>query len=62
MKHEHEHAAAHMHGRAGNLGFALALNLSFTLIEVAGGLWTNSVAVLTDAVHDFGDSLSLALT
>jgi cobalt-zinc-cadmium efflux system protein len=33
----------------------------FAIIEVAGGRWTNSVAILTDAVHDAGDCLSLGL-
>lgn len=41
------------------LKIAFFLNLSFTLIESAGGLWTNSIAVLTDALHDLGDSLIL---
>jgi cobalt-zinc-cadmium efflux system protein len=40
---------------------AFALNFAFTLIEFAGGLWTNSIAILSDAVHDLGDSLSLGL-
>ena len=43
------------------LGGAFFLNLTFTLIEIAGGLWTNSVAILADALHDAGDSLSLGL-
>ncbi len=37
------------------------LNLIFTLIEVIGGLWTNSIAILADAVHDFGDCVSLGV-
>jgi len=41
---------------------AFFLNLSFTLIEIVGGLWTQSVAILADAVHDLGDSLSLGLS
>lgn len=44
-----------------NIRFAFFLNLGFTLIEIAGGLLTNSVAILTDALHDFGDSISLGL-
>jgi cobalt-zinc-cadmium efflux system protein len=43
------------------LGVAFALNLAFTIIEIIGGLLTNSVAILSDAVHDAGDSLSLGL-
>ncbi len=31
------------------------------MIEIIGGLLTNSVAILSDALHDFGDSLSLGI-
>jgi cobalt-zinc-cadmium efflux system protein len=41
------------------LRFAFLLNAFFTGIEIFGGLWTNSVAILSDAVHDGGDCLSL---
>ena len=57
MSHDHGHS----HAAAGNLKVAFALNFAFVLLEVAGGLWTNSIAVLSDAVHDAGDCLSLAL-
>lgn len=43
------------------MGVAFLLNLAFTLVEVAGGLWTNSIAVLTDALHDAGDCLVLGV-
>lgn len=46
----------------GNLRIAFFLNFGFTLFEVAGGLLTNSLAILSDALHDLGDSISLALT
>jgi cobalt-zinc-cadmium efflux system protein len=35
--------------------------LAFTLVEVAAGFYLNSLAILSDAVHDFGDSISLGL-
>jgi cobalt-zinc-cadmium efflux system protein len=55
----HEHA----HGRdARGLGIAFLLNFGFTLVEAIGGLLTNSVAILSDAVHDAGDSLSLGVS
>jgi cobalt-zinc-cadmium efflux system protein len=54
----HRHAS---HGTVRNIKVAFWLNLSFTIIEIVGGLWTNSLAILSDAVHDFGDSLSLGL-
>ncbi len=63
MAHSHDHG--HSHGAPSSaerrIGFAFFLNLAFTLIEVGGGLWTNSVAVLSDALHDLGDCLALAL-
>jgi cobalt-zinc-cadmium efflux system protein len=40
---------------------AFFLNLGFTLFELVGGVMTNSLAILSDAVHDLGDSLSLGL-
>ena len=39
--------------------FAAFLNLSFTVLELVGGLWTNSLTILSDALHDFGDSIAL---
>lgn len=44
-----------------NIAFAFVLNLSFAMIELIGGILTNSVAILSDALHDFGDSLSLGV-
>lgn len=40
---------------------AFFLNLGFTLFELIGGIMTNSLAIISDAVHDLGDSLSLGL-
>lgn len=41
------------------IGLVFLLNLGFTVIEFIGGLLTNSTAIMADAVHDLGDSLSL---
>lgn len=62
MAHEHHHHGGHGHHHAGNsIRLAFFLNLGFTVVEVFGGLWINSMAILSDALHDFGDSLSLGL-
>jgi cobalt-zinc-cadmium efflux system protein len=37
------------------------MNLGFTVIEIIGGIYTNSVAIISDALHDFGDTVSLAI-
>ena len=55
MKHDHSHDSS------GNLKVAFFLNLGFTIIEIIGGLFTNSIAILTDALHDCGDTASLGL-
>lgn len=52
---------SHYSSRKRNLKTAFWLNLSFSVIELAGGIFTNSVAILADALHDFGDSISIGL-
>ncbi|WP_266204726.1 cation diffusion facilitator family transporter [Pontibacter kalidii] len=58
--HEGQHGHHHHHGGS-NIKVAFFLNLGFTLLEIIGGIWINSVAILSDALHDLGDSLSLGL-
>jgi cobalt-zinc-cadmium efflux system protein len=55
MGHHHHHT----HDSGKNLRTAFFLNLAFTIIELIGGWYVNSVAIVSDAVHDLGDSLSL---
>jgi len=42
------------------LFWVFLLNASFTVIEFVGGYLSNSIAILTDAVHDLGDTLAIA--
>lgn len=58
MSHHHNHG----HGSTKNIKAAFFLNLCFTIIELIGGLLTNSLAILSDALHDFGDSISLGMS
>jgi cobalt-zinc-cadmium efflux system protein len=64
-QHDHHHHknnhSNHVHGVTERIGVAFFLNLTFAIIELAGGLLTNSVAVISDAIHDFGDSIALGL-
>lgn len=69
MKNEHSHEghshAGHNHSHGDstkNLGIAFFLNLGFAVIEIIGGVWTNSVAIISDAVHDFGDAFSIGVS
>lgn len=60
--HQIKNTADHHHNESEkNISYAFFLNLGFTIIEIIGGLLTNSVAILSDAIHDFGDSISLGL-
>lgn len=54
----HEHSHSHHHSGK-NLKLAFFLNLAFTVLEFIGGFYVNSIAIISDAVHDLGDSLSL---
>jgi len=60
MSNYQDHRHSDATNGSGGIAFALALNLIFTVIEIFGGIWTNSVAILADAVHDLGDTLALA--
>lgn len=59
MGHEHHH---HSSGNEKEIGRAFFLNLSFTIIELIGGIITHSMAVISDAIHDFGDAIGLGLS
>ena len=45
-----------------NIFLAFILNLSFSIIEFFGGIFTNSIAILSDSLHDLGDSLSIGIS
>ena len=61
MGHDHGHGHHHHHHAGGNLKVAFWLNISFTILEGVGGVWVNSMAILSDALHDLGDSLALGI-
>ena len=45
-----------------NILVAFLLNLFFSIFELIGGIFSNSVAIISDAVHDLGDSFSICLS
>lgn len=67
--HSHSHSRSHSHSHVhypagtstGRMAGALVLNLTFAIVELIGGIWTNSLAIMSDALHDFGDALALAI-
>ena len=60
-KHSHNHIHGHHHSVSGRIGVAFFLNFFFTIIEFIGGWLTNSTAIMADAVHDLGDTLSIGM-
>lgn len=60
--HQH-HAHSHAHGNeeinAKNLFIATFLNLIISLAQIVGGIVSNSLALISDAVHNLGDTSSL---
>lgn len=56
------HHPNHAQDATRNIRAAFLLNIGFTIIEIVGGLFTNSLAILSDALHDLGDSFSLGLS
>ena len=56
--HDHQH---HSDVAGENIATAFFLNLFFCVIEAVGGFLTNSIAIMSDALHDLGDSISLGL-
>lgn len=45
-----------------NILIAFILNLIFSLFEFFGGVFTNSIAIISDAIHDLGDALSIGVS
>ncbi len=62
MAHSHHnHSHNHSDTASKNISVAFFLNAFFVVIELIGGLLTNSISILSDALHDFGDCLSLGV-
>ena len=58
MSHNHNHINSNS---IKNFKVVFFLNFGFTLFEIVGGILTNSIAIISDALHDLGDSISLGL-
>ncbi|MDR6552950.1 cation diffusion facilitator family transporter [Paenibacillus qinlingensis] len=61
----HHHGHGHHHGHSGNkagLLIALCITAGIMLVEFVGGLWTNSLALLSDSGHMLSDAGALALS
>jgi len=62
--HSHGNGPAHAHGHGGGsppFMAAFAITFAYALVELAGGIWSGSLALASDAGHMFADALALAL-
>ena len=57
----HDHIHLHSKEAKSNILSALFINLAFTLISIIGGWITNSMAIISDSIHDLGCTISIAL-
>ncbi len=66
MSHDHNHHHHHHHNiedaSIGKLWISIALNLIITLAQFVGGILSNSLALLSDAVHNLNDTASLGIS
>ncbi len=62
MGHNNEHSHQHHHISGKNIGIAVFLNIFITIAQLIGGIISGSVALITDALHNFSDVVSLLLS
>ena len=63
MENRHSHVHIHKHEVKGkNLVYSILLNLLITITQVVGGILSGSLALISDALHNFSDVLSLGFS
>ncbi len=62
MAHDHEHHHHHHEVSGKNLFITIILNLVITVSQVIGGLFSGSLALLSDALHNFSDVMALIIS
>ena len=60
--HSHSHGHAHPKMEGKNLAISIILNIVITASQVIGGLISGSLSLLSDALHNFSDVLSLIVS
>ena len=60
--HSHNHASNHSNLQGRNLIISILLNIIITVCQVIGGLLSGSLALLSDALHNFSDVVSLIIS
>ena len=62
MAHSHSHSHDHHDLKGRNLLIAIVLNILITISQTVGGIISGSLSLLSDALHNFSDVLSLIIS
>ena len=62
MAHSHSHFGDPARQTSTRIALALGCTLAFVVIEAVAGYWSNSLALLSDAVHNVTDAIALGLS
>lgn len=62
MSHSHKHSRNHRDLKGRNLLLSIGLNIVITVAQVIGGLVSGSLSLLSDALHNFSDVVSLIVS
>ena len=60
MSHNHSHSHTELSGKS--LLFSIFLNIGITLAQIIGGFLSGSLALISDAVHNLSDVISLIVS
>ncbi|WP_299115673.1 cation diffusion facilitator family transporter [uncultured Winogradskyella sp.] len=60
--HSHHHSHSHKDVNGRNLLISIILNIAITIAQIIGGIISGSLALLSDALHNFSDVISLVIS
>lgn len=60
--HTHKHEQIDIGSVKGRLFFTISLNMVITIAEIVGGILSGSLALVSDALHNFSDSISIVIS
>ncbi|SFI12232.1 cation diffusion facilitator family transporter [Albimonas pacifica] len=59
--HGHGHAHGHLHAGDGRIGWAAAVNIGLTVVQIVAGMLSGSLMLIADALHNLSDAMSLII-
>ncbi len=61
-KHTHHHAKDTLNSTTGRLVITMILNFVITVVQIVGGILSGSLALISDALHNFSDGISIIIS